>query len=65
MRTPSGTPVWMALLFFPMVALASISRIAGYVTEPRLSDAQIHAIAGEPVRLTPASIGHRPLKIVT
>ena len=65
MRTPSGTPVWMALLFFPMVALASISRIAGYVTEPRLSDAQIHAIAGEPVRLTATSLGSRPLRIVT
>jgi endonuclease/exonuclease/phosphatase family metal-dependent hydrolase len=55
----------MALLIFPMLALASVGRLAGYVTEPLLSDAEIHAIAGEPVRLTPASIGHRPLKIVT
>jgi endonuclease/exonuclease/phosphatase family metal-dependent hydrolase len=30
-----------------------------------LSKAEIHAIAGEPVRLTPAAIGLRPLRIVT
>ena len=47
-----------------MVALTSIFRLAGYVTEPRLSDAEIHAIAGEPVRLTSMSIS-RPLRIVT
>ena len=65
MRTQSGTPAWMTLLIVPMVALASIGRLAGYVTEPLLSDAEIHAIAGEPARLTPASIGVGPLKIVT
>ena len=65
MKTQSGTPAWMALLIVPMVALASIGRLAGYVTEPLLSDAEIHAIAGEPARLTPASIGVGPLKIVT
>jgi endonuclease/exonuclease/phosphatase family metal-dependent hydrolase len=52
------------ILIVPMVALTSIFRLAGYVTEPRLSDAEIHAIAGEPVRLTSMSI-RRPLRIVT
>ncbi len=52
------------ILIVPMVALTSIFRLAGYVTEPRLSNAEIHAIAGEPVRLTSTSIG-RPLRIVT
>ena len=52
------------ILIVPMVALTSIFRLAGYVTEPRLSDAEIHAIAGEPVRLTSMSIS-RPLRIVT
>jgi endonuclease/exonuclease/phosphatase family metal-dependent hydrolase len=53
------------ILIFPIVALASLSRLAGFVTEPWLSDAEIHAIAGESVRLTPAAIGLRPLRIVT
>ena len=53
------------LLIFPIVALASLSRLAGFVTEPWLSDAEIHAIAEESVRLTPAAIGLRPLRIVT
>jgi endonuclease/exonuclease/phosphatase family metal-dependent hydrolase len=55
----------VVILIFPMVALVWISRLAGFVNEPRLSNAEIHAIAGEPVRLTPASIGLRPLRIVT
>jgi endonuclease/exonuclease/phosphatase family metal-dependent hydrolase len=53
------------VIIFPMVALVSIFRLAGYVTEPRLSDAEIHAITGEPARLTPTSTGFRPLRIVT
>jgi endonuclease/exonuclease/phosphatase family metal-dependent hydrolase len=53
------------LIVLPMVALVSISRLAGFVTEPRLSNAEIHAIAGEPVRLAPVPIGLRPLRIVT
>lgn len=65
MRTINGTHVWLALLIFPMVALGSIGRLAGFVTEPRLSNAEIHAIAGEPARLTATPIGLRPLKIVT
>ena len=52
------------IFLFPMVALVSIFRLAGYITEPLLSDAEIHAIAGEPARLV-TSIGTRPLKIVT
>jgi endonuclease/exonuclease/phosphatase family metal-dependent hydrolase len=52
------------IFLFPMVALVSIFRLAGYITEPLLSDAEIHAIAGEPVRLSPTSID-RPLRILT
>ena len=32
------------------MALATVFRLAGYFTEPRLSDAEIHAVAGEPAR---------------
>jgi endonuclease/exonuclease/phosphatase family metal-dependent hydrolase len=54
-----------SIIIFPMVALASIFRLAGYVTEPRLSNAEIHAIVGEPVRRSPTSTGSRPLRILT
>lgn len=37
------------------VMLLSIFRLAGYFNEPRLPDAEIHAIAGEPARLSSAS----------
>jgi endonuclease/exonuclease/phosphatase family metal-dependent hydrolase len=54
-----------SIIIVPMVALASFFRLAGYVTEPRLSNAEIHAIVGEPVRLSPTSTGSRPLRILT
>ena len=52
-------------LLLPIVSLVSMFRLAGFFTEPRLSDAEIHAIAGEPVQLAavPGEVG--ALKIVT
>ena len=47
------------------MALVSIFRLAGYFTEPRLSDADIHAIGGEPAGVPPAPIDGRSIKVVT
>jgi endonuclease/exonuclease/phosphatase family metal-dependent hydrolase len=47
------------------VALLAVFRFAGYFTEPRLTDAQIHAIDGEPARVTSVPIDHRDTKVVT
>ena len=54
----------MRSVTFVVVALLSIFRLAGYFIEPRLSDAEIHAIGGESSRIPP-SIGARPITIVT
>jgi len=47
------------------VALLAVFRFAGYFTEPRLTDAQIHAIDGEPARVTSVPLDHRDIKVVT
>ena len=44
--------------------LFSIFRIFGYFNEPRLTDAEIHAIAGEPAAVTTERIGGS-IKVVT
>src|SRR5262249_18617602 len=44
--------------------LFSIFRIFGYFNEPRLTDAEIHAIAGEPAAFTTERIGGS-IKVVT
>lgn len=48
-----------------MVVLVSIFRLAGYFTEPRLSDAEIHAVAGEPARLMHTPAGPESVRIAT
>jgi endonuclease/exonuclease/phosphatase family metal-dependent hydrolase len=40
-------------------------RLAGYFSEPRLTDAEIHAVAGEPDRLAPAAAARSRLTIVS
>jgi endonuclease/exonuclease/phosphatase family metal-dependent hydrolase len=50
---------------FAAVALMTVFRLAGYFSEPRLSDAEIHAVAGEPNRIAPASLDRQPLTIVS
>jgi endonuclease/exonuclease/phosphatase family metal-dependent hydrolase len=52
-------------LLLPLVSLLSMFRLTGFFTEPRLSDAEIHAIAGERVQLPAVSRGSGALKIVT
>ena len=47
------------------MALLTVFRLAGYFSEPRLSDAEIHAVAGEPNRLAPAPFDRQPLTIVS
>jgi endonuclease/exonuclease/phosphatase family metal-dependent hydrolase len=49
-----------------IVAALSIFRFAGYFNEPRLTDAEIHAIAGEPAGVASAGVrGGRPLTVVS
>ena len=50
---------------FGAVALLTVFRFAGYFTEPRLTDAEIHAIAGEPTGVARPPGDHRALTIVT
>jgi endonuclease/exonuclease/phosphatase family metal-dependent hydrolase len=48
-----------------LTLLLSLLRFTGYFTEPRLSDTEIHAVSGEPARVT-RPLGHEgPLRIVT
>ena len=54
-----------SILVLPIVAFVSIFRLTGHFTEPRLSDAEIHAVAGEFTRITQAPAAVRPLRIVT
>jgi len=46
------------------VAAVSLFRLAGYFTDPRLTDEAIHAVAGEPARVRP-TLERRPLTVVT
>jgi endonuclease/exonuclease/phosphatase family metal-dependent hydrolase len=47
------------------VVAVSLFRLAGYFTEPRLSDAEIHAVAGEPARVSHGGGQPRSLTIAT
>ena len=55
----------MRSAIFAVVALLTVFRFAGYFTEPRLTDAEIHAIAGEPAGAAPPPGDRRSLTIVT
>jgi len=55
----------MRTLVFGTVALITIFRLAGYVTNPRLTDAEIHGIAGEPTRYVERPPHAGPQTIVT
>src|SRR4029453_6256306 len=49
-----------------IVAAVSIFRLAGYFNEPRLTDTEIHAIAGGPADVASTSVGGgRPLPVVS
>ena len=49
-----------------IVAALSIFRFAGYFNEPRLTDTEIHAIAGEPAGVASTGVrGARPLTVVS
>jgi len=50
---------------FTAVALLTVFRLAGYFNEPRLSDADIHAIGGEPNRLAPAAVDRGGVRLVS
>jgi endonuclease/exonuclease/phosphatase family metal-dependent hydrolase len=50
---------------FAFVAAVSLFRLAGYFNDPRLSDSEIHAVAGEPVRLPSAAGGGRSIRVAT
>ena len=54
----------MRFAIFAAVLLA-VFRLAGYFNEPRLSDAEIHAIAGEPDRLAPAALDRERMTVVS
>jgi endonuclease/exonuclease/phosphatase family metal-dependent hydrolase len=54
----------MRFATFAAVAL-TVFRLAGYFSEPRLSDADIHAVSGEPNRLAPAAIDRDRVRLVT
>jgi endonuclease/exonuclease/phosphatase family metal-dependent hydrolase len=40
-------------------------RLAGYFSDPRLSDADIHAVRGTPSRVPPAAADRREIRVVT
>ena len=50
---------------FTAVALLTVFRLAGYFNEPRLSDADIHAIGGEPNRVAPAAVDRGGVRLVS
>ncbi len=47
------------------MALLALFRFVGYFTEPRLTDAEIHAVAGEPTGVAPPGGDRRALTVVT
>lgn len=47
------------------VALFGFLRLAGYVTDPLLSDREIHQIVGEPSRISDIADARREIKVVT
>ncbi|HMF93366.1 MAG TPA: endonuclease/exonuclease/phosphatase family protein [Vicinamibacterales bacterium] len=47
-----------------IAAFMAILRLAGYLTEPRLTPADIHRIVGAPGQLAPATV-RQPVKVVT
>jgi endonuclease/exonuclease/phosphatase family metal-dependent hydrolase len=55
----------MRLSTFVIVALLTVFRLAGYFSEPRLTDAEIHAVAGEPTGRAPAPTDRQRLTIVS
>jgi len=52
-------------MLFAFVAAASLFRLAGYFSDPHLTDAQIHAATGEPARVRPAAAERRSITVVT
>lgn len=48
-----------------IAAALSLFRFAGYFSEPRLTDAEIHAIAGEPAGMASGARAGRPLTVVS
>ena len=48
-----------------LLALASVLRLAGFVTDPHLDDADIHAIVGDRALVPPPAGGHGGLTVVT
>jgi endonuclease/exonuclease/phosphatase family metal-dependent hydrolase len=54
----------MRFATFAVVALG-LFRLAGYFNEPKLTDAQIHAIAGEPNRIPPARLDRAQRTVVS
>src|SRR5262249_10878528 len=54
-RKKEGTVTRFAILV--TAVLASLFRLFGYFNEPRLTDAEIHAIAGEPAGIATARRG--------
>ena len=55
----------MRTLVSGTVALITILRLVGYVTNPRLTEAEIHRIAGEPTRSVRAPAPAGPMTVVT
>jgi endonuclease/exonuclease/phosphatase family metal-dependent hydrolase len=52
--------------FIPMtLALWTVFRLVGYVTEPRLTDDEIHRVDGEPTRVARPVDAGRPIKLAT
>jgi len=52
-------------VLFAVVVFASVLRLAGFFNEPKLTDAEIHAITGQPSRLQPADLDRRAIRVVT
>lgn len=50
---------------FATVALVGFLRLAGYVTDPLLSDREIHQIIGEPSRISDLAHARQQIKVVT
>jgi len=48
-----------------VVVALSLFRLAGYFTESKLTDEQIHAVTGEPARVAPARIDREAIRVVT
>jgi len=50
---------------FLLTLVLSLLRMTGFLTEPLLSNAEIHAVAGEPSRVMWTLAAERPIRIVT